>query len=183
MVFLNYHQVSFDSAKFPKLRVLFVLNVTETKKVIAFLCHLFQVNPPNEVFHSSSEPVVLVQTVNPPIFNFLHGSRREREERDCAVHLLCNRCALNPWAWPHTCWEMKESRELYWGLTFFWTNMKILPVFNAGFHSDCGWAEVGVWLVLGSGLNCFMEMVEGKLPWFHVHIYSHTPVFVIPLWS
>lgn len=62
MVFLNYlyHQLSFDTAKFHKLRVLFVLNVTETEKVIAFLCHLFQVNPPKEVFHSSSEPVVLV---------------------------------------------------------------------------------------------------------------------------
>lgn len=25
--------------------------------------------------------------------------------------------------------------------------------------------------------------MEGKLPWFHVQVYSHTPVFVIPLWS
>lgn len=62
MVSLNYlyHQLSFDTAKFPKLRVLFVLNATETKKIIAFLCHLFQVNPPKGVIPSSSEPVGLV---------------------------------------------------------------------------------------------------------------------------
>lgn len=26
-------------------------------------------------------------------------------------------------------------------------------------------------------------MVEGKLPWFHVWVYLHSPIFVIPLWS
>lgn len=53
------------------------------------------------MFHLSSEPVVLVQVVKLSIFNSLHGSRRQREERGSAVHPLCHRYTLSSCAFPN----------------------------------------------------------------------------------